>query len=339
MFIPYKQPYNRIQVIRANAVSDFRMDLLQRRLVREGYDSEIITAVPFHKASQFDTVICCRPGDSMLDYLRICQVAGKRVVIDFDDDFNSIPKHNPAYPYTGAGHPTYLNKLKQTLSAPGMLVTYASPELANRYHIAGTVIPNCYDEENELWGLPKCTAPGRLTLGWSGTTTHREDFKIIAPVIKRILNAYDHVDIAISLDDQIYNDFLSFPEDRKIYLPGVPYDIYPAIFAWFDIMVIPLRDTYFNRAKSDIKMVECGASRTAYIASDMPVYHEWAAGGLTVPNDEESWEAALRNLIENEELRGSLVAAGHEKALTRTSKLYTDKWLAFIEEINENPVP
>lgn len=339
MFTSYRQPYNRIQVIRANAVSDFRMDLLHRRLVREGYDSEIITAVPFHKASQFDTVICCRPGDSMLEYLRMCQIAGKRVVIDLDDDFNSIPKHNPAYPYTGAGHPNYLSRLKQTMGVPGTLVTYASPELANRYRMDGVVIPNCYDEENEIWGLPKCTAPGRLTLGWSGTTTHREDVKLILPAVKRILAAYDHVDIAISLDDQIYNEFLGLPEDRKIFLPGVPYDIYPAIFAWFDILLVPLRDTFFNRAKSDIKMVECGASRTVYVASDLPFYREWGVGGLVVPNTAEAWEEALRTLIEDEEQRKSMAAAGLEKAQTRTSKAYTDKWLEFIEAIHENPVP
>lgn len=341
MFTTYRQPYNRIQVIRANAVSDFRMDLLHRRLRRASYDAEIITAVPFHQASQFDTIICCRPGDSMLEYLKICQVAGKQVIIDLDDDFNSIPKHNPAYVYTGAGHPTYLNNLKQVMSASGLLVTYASAELANRYHKDGVVIPNCYDEENPAWNLPKRSKRGRLSIGWSGTTTHREDFKIILPVLKRLFAQHDNLDLVVSLDDAIYNEFVELPESRKTYLPGIPYQDYPAIFAWIDILVVPLRDTHFNRAKSDIKLVECGASRTVYVASDLPVYREWGVGGMLAANTEQAWESALTELVTDAALRKRMAKEGFQQAsTTRTSKQYTDKWIDVIDKVinHENPL-
>lgn len=340
MFIEHKQPYKSILVIRANAVSDFRMDLLYRRLLREGYDASVITQVPFYTASQYDLMVCCRPGASMLEYLKVAVMAGKQVIIDFDDDFFAIPKHNPAFGYTGAGHPTYLNTLKNVISSPEIIMTYASPELITRYRRDGIIIPNCWDEENTAWQLPKRTKPGRVTVGFSGTTTHREDFKLVEPVLKRLFAEYDNLDLVVSLDDYIYSLFLYVPEERKTYLPGVPYADYPEIYSWIDILVVPLRDTFFNRAKSDIKLVECGASHTAYVASDMPVYRDWGEGGY-VAKTEQEWEQALRKLIEDAKLRTSMAEAGYQKALTRTSKLYTDKWLAVIEEVlkNENPVP
>lgn len=331
MFLPPTKDYKNILIIRANAVSDFRMDLLHRYLVRQNIHADIITQVPFHTASQYDIIICCRPGQSMLEYLKIAMLGGKRVIMDMDDDFNTVPKHNPAYPYTGAGNPNYLNELRKVISSPDLLMTYASPILADRYKKDGIIIPNCWDEENEGWALPKHQHPGRVTVGWSGTTTHREDFKLVEPTLKKLLLEYDNLDIVISLDDQIYGSFFETAEERKTYLPGVPYPDYPRTFHWFDILIVPLRDTIFNRAKSDIKLVECGASRTAWIASDMPVYREWGEGGLLVENND--WETPLRQLIENETIRKELTEKGHDKSLTRTSEEYCQKWMAVIEKV------
>jgi glycosyltransferase involved in cell wall biosynthesis len=307
------------------------MDFAARYLERAGYEVETITYVPFYKASQYDLIICSRPGVDMLEFLKVCLIGGKRVVVDLDDDFNSIPKHNPAYNYTGAGsNPVYLTNLRRLLQHPNVLTTYASDELVNRYKNDGVIIPNSWDDENKNWefGKPKHDT---INIGFTGTATHREDFNIIEPVIKKILDEYKNVRFVCQLDEQIYKRFLLYPEEQKLFLPPLPFVDYPLSYRMFDILVVPLRDTHFNRAKSDIKLLECGVSKTPYVASNLPFYSEWGVGGFTVADD--GWEQALRTLIESEQTRREMGEAGYEKAQTRKASLVNNKWVELADRL------
>ena len=326
-----KGSYKSILCIHANAVSDFRIDLAARHLERAGYDVETITYVPFYKASQYDLIICCRPGIDMIEFLKVCLIAGKPVVVDLDDDFNSIPKRNPAYVYTGAGHPTYLMNLRQLLLQPNVTTTYASPELVNRYKVDGRVIPNYWDDENLNWERGDPKRDGLINIAFSGTATHREDFNIVEPAIKKLLDEYENLRFVVQLDEQIYKRFVMYPERQKLFLPPLPYNEYPLSYRYFDIMVSPLRDTRFNRAKSDVKLIECGAAAIPYVASALPQYTDWGVGGLTV--DDAGWEGALRALIESEELRRELGQAGYVKALDRQASVVCKKWVELAEEL------
>lgn len=333
----FKQPYKSILVIRANAVSDFRMEIANRVLSQAGYDTEIITEVPFYKAGQFDLLLCCRPGVTMIELLKVALLAGKRVIIDLDDDFISIPSHNPAYQYTGAGHPTYLTELRRIIRNPGVVVTYASKELINRYHVDGIIIPNYYDDVNMDWSLPKLPR-STVNIGFSGTSTHREDWKLCHDAVKSLMREHPNVKMVVNVDEAIYSQFGEFPEERRLYIPGVQYHDYPLVFRHIDILIVPLRDTHFNRAKSDIKMLECGATKTAWVASDMPVYTEWGVGGLVAKDGD--WLTPLTKLVENAELRTRLGEEGYQKAIDRAGSAIGHKWLELVERVlNENPVP
>jgi glycosyltransferase involved in cell wall biosynthesis len=322
--------YKSILVIRANAVSDFRMDLAARYLRRAGYDVETITVVPFYKAGQYDAVICCRPGSSMIEWLNCAYAAGTRVVIDLDDDFNATPKHNPAYQYTGAGNPTYLNELKKVLHHPGTVVTYASPILADRYKADGIVVPNCWDDENPNWKSKKLKRK-TVNIGFSGTSTHREDFNICERAVKSVMERYPDTRLVISGDDQIYERFTILPESRRMFIPGVPYDDYPLVYRYIDILLVPLRDTHFNRAKSDIKLLEAGATHTSWLASDLPFYRNWGVGGSLVADGD--WEQQLTFLIENKGIRALNAEQGYEKATYRAGSLVCQKWVEIMGEL------
>jgi len=266
----------------------------------------------------------------MIEFLKVCLKAGKPVIVDLDDDFNSIPKLNPAYKYTGAGNPTYLMNLRQLLRHPDVSVTYASPELANRYKIDGTVIPNCWDDENPNWETGFAKRDGRINIAFTGTDTHREDFNLVERAIKKLLDENENLRFVAQLDEQIYRRFLLYPERQKLFLPPLPYDDYPLSFRYFDIMVVPLRNTHFNRAKSDVKLSECGVAKVPYIASALQQYTDWGVGGLTVQDD--GWETALRTLIDSAEARRSYGLEGHEKALTRKASIVCQKWVELAKE-------
>lgn len=338
--MPHKKS---IILIRANAVSDFRIDLAARHLERHGFEVETFTEIPYYKAGQTDAFICCRPGIQMIDFLNTALSAKRPVVVDLDDDFNAIPKHNPAFRYTGGGHPTYLRELDKLIKQPGVITTYASPELQNRYHHDGIIIPNYWDEENDAWELARDKRdPQFIKFGFSGTTTHRMDFEIIKIALLRILKEFPDTKMVVNLDGNIYNHFTDIPENRKLFLPGISYKDYPLIFRYIDILLVPLKDTHFNRAKSDVKLIEAGASKTAWIASNLPMYQEWGAGGILVDDNKgtpeqltEKWYEVIKSAIEPNNIMPAVITDGYAKAMTRTSELVCQKWLELMDTIFE----
>ena len=331
IFPSFKQPYKRILVIRCNGVSDFRVELAARHLVKAGYDVDIISEVPFYSSAQYDIFLCSRPSDGMCEFLDTCIRANRKVIIDMDDDFLNIPPHNEAYKYVGAGNMGYHKKLLNVMERSN--VVYASQELINRYKLPGIVIPNCYDEDNPFWDLPKVESE-YFRLGFTGTRTHREDFKMILPAIRQVLSERPDVQLVVGLDEQILSNFTGFPRIQFKYIPPLVYAEYPQSFRHIDLLLVPLINNTFNLAKSDIKLVEAGASRTCYVASAMPVYSDWQVltlgGYISGP---EEWYKSILHAIEFKEISPEHAESGHALALSRTSAAVFPAWLRLIEEL------
>src|ERR1700761_6973895 len=65
--------------------------------------------------------------------------------------------------------------------------------------------------------------------------------------------------------DQGFFDALRTP--HKQFTPTCDYDTYLTLLGQCEISLMPLEDTPFNRAKSDLKFIEAGAARLAAVAS------------------------------------------------------------------------
>jgi len=271
-----------------------------------------------------DAVVFSRPHyDSLLvSYKR----QGIPVIVDMDDDFHSIPPEHPGYNHVGRGDPVYLERLENCLYLADLLIV-TTEELKTRlsqFNSNITIIPNGWDSSNWLWRAKRRIVRDRLTIGWGGTITHRQDFEMAVGPLKTIIRKNKNVVLVMAGDYEIYNIFRSVPEDQKMFLPMVSYDTYPYLLSHFDIMLAPLLNNEFNRAKSDIKLVDAGARNIPFIASDMPVYSDWTAGGLLVKDDE--WYEALDKYLRWPELRKHDGDAGRKLAAKREFSILGDLW-------------
>ena len=77
----------------------------------------------------------------------------------------------------------------------------------------------------------------------------------------------------------------------------------------WDIGIIPLTDTQFNRCKSELKYIEFSALGIPVIASDMNVYNECIVDGVNgfLAANEEEWIDKLSLLINDPILRNGMV--------------------------------
>jgi SAM-dependent methyltransferase len=96
--------------------------------------------------------------------------------------------------------------------------------------------------------------------------------------------------------DQAFFDALTTPHKR--FTPTCEHDSYLRLLGRSEICFMPLSDTPFNRAKSDLKFIEAAACRVATLASDV-VYGETVRDGQTglIFRNEDELRTLLTRLV------------------------------------------
>ena len=92
----------------------------------------------------------------------------------------------------------------------------------------------------------------------------------------------------------------------------VPYDTYEAAIRSSDIALLPLRDNEFNRAKSDLKFIECAANGCVVLASPT-VYADVIEEGITgfIYRDGREFANKLNTLIKNRNMRREVAESAY----------------------------
>lgn len=168
-----------------------------------------------------------------------------------------------------------------------------------------------------------------VTLGYfSGSNTHNDDFKLIAPVLLAIMKCYPNVYLKIGGCLALPDEFLAY-EDRILFQGMVSWKMMPAEIAKTDINLMPLEDTFFHKCKSENKWMEAAWVGVPTIAS----YNEEIA---SVTSDEENiilcrsieeWREQLERLILEPALRDRIARAAYETVQTEKSTLCDHKEL------------
>lgn len=178
----------------------------------------------------------------------------------------------------------------------------------------------------------------KVVIGYfSGTNTHNEDFRMVAPALLRILEKYD--DVYIKLTGRIDPpEELKDYADRLIYTPFVDWRRLPYELRQCHITLSPLVNTLFNRAKSEIKWTESALVGVPVVASNIGAFKEVVKNGETgilVENNEDAWFGAISSLIEDRKLRENIGQSAKDYVLEncRTTGSSAVKLKEFIESI------
>jgi glycosyltransferase involved in cell wall biosynthesis len=111
---------------------------------------------------------------------------------------------------------------------------------------------------------------------------------------------------------------------RRVHIPA-GFSHYPAFVSWlrhrsasWDIAVAPLRDTPFNRSKSDLKFLEYSALGLPGVFSDIVPYNQSVRDGetgLLVPNGGGAWHDAILRLAQDPMLRERIASAARAQVI------------------------
>ena len=148
----------------------------------------------------------------------------------------------------------------------------------------------------------------------SGTYSHKKDFKIIEKVLINFMKKHKgKVSLSLLGAIQVSEELLSL-ENVSNY-PLLKYNVMLQFISQHDLMLVPLEDDIFNRAKSNIKFVECGAVGTAVLASKVGEFDfaiEHMKNGLLASTSNE-WQELLEFIVDNEEILKRLKYKVHKE--------------------------
>jgi hypothetical protein len=164
-----------------------------------------------------------------------------------------------------------------------------------------------------------------------GTGIMPENFKFIVPAVEHCLKIYGR-DVIFHLwgNEKYIKDNVRRLKNVKIIRKRLPYLKYARSLQGsnFDIAVVPLTDSRFNRAKSNIKYLEYGISMIPALFSKVTPYGLLPDGKscILVENNHDDWLTKITGLIENRESRINLSREAYSDImnnylLTKTSAM------------------
>lgn len=244
------------------------------------------------------------------------QEHGKKIIVDADD-FPVVEDDNPYK----VDHDRFnaVGVIKKTMEIAD-LITTTSEYLAGRLREINpnvVVLPNYMDLER--WNQPKIhNTSNTIRIGWAGSMTHAKDLEIIKQPLERICSEYPQVQLIFVGETRVRDIFPGLPIEV---VPGLPFNEWPKKLngLQLDIALAPLRDTEFNRCKSNIKWQEYAIAKVPGVYSPT-VYGERGFDGHfgMVAHDQEQWYRALKNLIDFPVLRSDIA----ESAFTHVTRRY-----------------
>ncbi len=216
------------------------------------------------------------------------------VVTEFDDhpDFFARPE-GANLTFSG------VHAVQTSTPALGELLRDRNPEVA--------VFPNAMPFLPEPANFAD---PDRLTL-FFGALNRERDWDGLMDTLNAVAAvAGERLRFEV-VHDRAFFDALDTP--HKAFTPTCDHDTYLRLLGQCEIALMPLADTAFNRAKSDLKFIEAGACRVAALASPV-VYADTIVDGRTglIFTDADSLRAKLLHLIAMPELARALGEAARE---------------------------
>lgn len=250
------------------------------------------------------------------DAVALLQSARRRnipLIYDLDDNLFELDpeaeggKYRPLLGVVRA----FIKGADEVWASTATLATYL------RKNRAGKVVVHHNQLDPAIWRdvLSRPVAPtvegNPVRLLCMGTRTHAEDFAIIWPALRALKERFgSSVQICMigvcAADDEAGGMIEPFPP------PPFVGASYPAFVSWlgslppFDIGLSPLRQSDFNRCKSEIKFLDYAALGLAPVVSDLEPYRDLIQNGVNgylVEERHESWLAVMSRLVGDHEHR------------------------------------
>lgn len=215
--------------------------------------------------------------DDIAEKIPHAKAFGQKIINDVDDWYWGLDPSNGAFM---ANHPKTapkenINHYKKIISRSD-LVTVSTPYLLDRLKpftkAELLLVPNTVDVSR--FTPKRHEDKDTPTVGWVGSTAHRSgDLETVKGILVPLYKS-GTIKLHHSGHFEHYPTFasrLGLDDTDVSTLPLRPHNEYPSLMV-MDIGIVPLRDTPFNHAKSEIKGLEYAAAGIPFVAQGLDSY-------------------------------------------------------------------
>ena len=305
-------------------------------------DAQIIR----EKANNADVIVFQRPQDkATLELARQLKYQGKKIIFENDDTYSGLPLERLGNEKAIELAQEINKNLQDFLRlADGAI---ASTEiLAKEYREINkntVVLKNTIDPFDKF--TCKKNTTGKLRVGLIGSVTSNDDYIHVKDAIRRLdeRNDITLVVMGVKRSDGSYlptmkEDYDFWASLKNVewhsYVPVTRYMSYIASLA-LDVAIIPRKDHYFNKCKSNLKFLEMSLLKIPVIAQgfeDSPYLKD--KDYLTLVYENDDWYNKVIELKENREHFLSIAEKAQEYVLKNYNiKTYYHEWVTQIEKL------
>ena len=272
----------------------------------------------------------------------------KPIVLDIDDNVQVTRPYNPGYRSFHPGSPNMVWNIKSLGVFDGFTVStqnlkdyyskYTDPD--NIY-----VCPNSLDweERDAVYNSDFSNSElfkkkdGEIRIGWTGSGAHWENLKHIEDAVLQILRDYPQTTFYYTC---IFGDLF---QDKEL-ADRIHKVNWSELKTWdrfnrevnFDIALAPLCDNDFNRAKSNLRVLEYASARYSVVCSPVEPYNCFTNKEVIFAKEEEEWYNAIEKLVNDSNLREKLALTLYN----RCKKEYNIKsnyiiWIKALKDIEK----
>lgn len=268
-----------------------------------------------------DIVVFHRPNDwRSLEIAKKLKAQGKFIVADNDDTYKNLEGKNLQKALEKVD--TGLDEFCKFAD----MITCSTETLAEEYRKINknvVVLPNCID--SDMWPEPLKNETNKVRIGFVGSVASNGDYNEIKDTLIELSKRSDIQLVVFALPPQapdkndtegfivreMYQSDFDFWHSLNIeWQPFVPMKDYIDTLneLRLDMMVIPRKDDYFNRCKSNLKFLEASMLEIPCIVQGFPTndspYQVNPEDGkyMKIINDSQ-WLVEIDKLVKNKELR------------------------------------
>lgn len=286
--------------------------------------------------------------------LYIAQAGGMRdffkkpIILDIDDNVQATRPHNPGY---RSFHPNSPH-MQWNIKAMGVFdgFTVSTQNLKDFYSTYTDkkiyVCPNSLDfkERDEIYkkdfSKSELYKKGEeeIRIGWLGSASHWENLHHIEKPIIDILKKYPNVHFYYTaLFGDLFLDAEVQDQIHKAKWSDLKHWAETIVEHNFDIALAPLMDNDFNRAKSNLRVLEYASAHYPVICSPVEPYKVFTDKEVRFAMEKDEWFDAMEDLILKPRVRRELAENLYKRAkrdydVHKNYKL----WVKALKEIKKD---
>lgn len=262
---------------------------------------------------------------------------GTKLILDIDDDLYDVDPENPFWISAGPEGAHFLQRMAQVTKYLSTTNDELASKLRDSSQSDATVFvrPNYLPEQ-----YPECSPDNNdIVIGYFGGSSHYHDLHEtgVLEAVERLM--HEHKNVRFHSAGQPIDTYL--PKQRTKVMnakPGTDWvtKLFPSLN--YDISIAPLRDTTFNKHKSNIKWQESTRMGAAFVASHVGPYRRLPKGtAITVPNTQDAWYIRLKELVEDKDkLKKQVQTARKELASNWMLESNWKEYKSMFEEVHND---